>query len=116
MGASAGGPQPRGNDAARTAAMGANRVLAGHLTRLLCRSVNPFTCVTRDRTKHRADCALHGRVGLGSDLAERLQVPLKQLRDWLKRAIADGKAMKKKKKGRVVYGAATGDVDGSLFD
>ncbi len=66
-------------DAAQIAAMGANLVLTGHLTRLLCCSVNPVTCVTRERTKHRADGALHGRVGLGSGLGDRLQVRLAHL-------------------------------------
>jgi hypothetical protein len=59
--------------------MGANLVLTGRLTQLLCCSVSPVTCVTRERTKHRADGALHSRVGLLGGLCESLDIELVHL-------------------------------------
>lgn len=51
-----------------------------------------------------------------SEIAKKLQLLPKQLEDWLKRAIEEGKLAKKKKKGRIVYVAASADAEQTLFD
>ncbi|HTU92073.1 MAG TPA: DNA-processing protein DprA [Gemmataceae bacterium] len=50
------------------------------------------------------------------EIAQKLQLVPKQLEDWLKRAVAEGKLTKKKKKGRVVYVAMSAEAESSLFD
>ncbi len=50
------------------------------------------------------------------EIAKQLQLLPKQLEDWLKRAIEEGKLAKKKKKGRIVYVAASADAEQTLFD
>jgi predicted Rossmann fold nucleotide-binding protein DprA/Smf involved in DNA uptake len=51
-----------------------------------------------------------------SGIAKQLQLLTKQLEDWLKRAVAEGKLTKKKKKGRIVYSAASAEAEQTLFD
>jgi predicted Rossmann fold nucleotide-binding protein DprA/Smf involved in DNA uptake len=50
------------------------------------------------------------------EIAQKLQLLLKQLQDWLKRAVDEGKVAKKKKKGRVVYIAVSAVSEQTLFD
>jgi predicted Rossmann fold nucleotide-binding protein DprA/Smf involved in DNA uptake len=49
------------------------------------------------------------------EIAKRLQLQRIQLEDWLQRAVEEGKLVKKKKKGRVVYVAASA-AEQTLFD
>jgi predicted Rossmann fold nucleotide-binding protein DprA/Smf involved in DNA uptake len=49
-----------------------------------------------------------------SEIAEKLQLLPKQLAEWLRRAIEEGKLTKTKKKGRIVYTAAK--IEQTLFD
>jgi predicted Rossmann fold nucleotide-binding protein DprA/Smf involved in DNA uptake len=51
-----------------------------------------------------------------SEIAKNLQLLAKQLEEWIKRAIAEGKLTKRKKKSRVVYVAASADTEQTLFD
>ena len=51
-----------------------------------------------------------------SEIAKRLQLLPRQLEDWLKRAVEEGKLTKKKKKGRVVFVAASARAEATLFD
>ncbi|MHB1423932.1 MAG: DNA-processing protein DprA [Gemmataceae bacterium] len=50
------------------------------------------------------------------EIAKKLQLLPSQLADWLRRAIEDGKLTKKKKKGRIVYAAASAHAEQTLFD
>ncbi|MGH7172299.1 MAG: DNA-processing protein DprA [Gemmataceae bacterium] len=50
------------------------------------------------------------------EIAKRLQLLPRQLEDWLKRAVEEGKLTKKKKKGRVVYVAPSASAEPTLFD
>jgi predicted Rossmann fold nucleotide-binding protein DprA/Smf involved in DNA uptake len=50
------------------------------------------------------------------EIAKKLQLLPKQLEEWLQRAIAEGKLAKKKKKGRVIYIAASATTEQTLFD
>ena len=50
------------------------------------------------------------------EIANKLQLLPGQLADWLRRAIEEGKLTRKKKKGRIVYTAATGPAEQTLFD
>lgn len=50
------------------------------------------------------------------EIAEKIQLLPKQLEDWLKLAIAEGKLAKKRKKGRIVYVAMSADAERNLFD
>jgi hypothetical protein len=51
-----------------------------------------------------------------AQIGAQLDLLPKQLEAWLKRAIAEGKLAKKKKKGRVVYQATANGSEKSLFD
>jgi hypothetical protein len=50
------------------------------------------------------------------EIAQKLQIVPKQLEEWMRRAIGEGKLAKKKKKGRVVYVASSADAEQTLFD
>jgi predicted Rossmann fold nucleotide-binding protein DprA/Smf involved in DNA uptake len=50
------------------------------------------------------------------EIAKQLQLLPKQLEEWIKRAIVEGKLTKKKRKGRVVYGSAAVSKEQTLFD
>jgi predicted Rossmann fold nucleotide-binding protein DprA/Smf involved in DNA uptake len=50
------------------------------------------------------------------EIAQKLQLLPKQLDEWMKRAIGEGKLAKKKRKGRILYLASTVDSEPSLFD
>jgi predicted Rossmann fold nucleotide-binding protein DprA/Smf involved in DNA uptake len=50
------------------------------------------------------------------EIAKSLQLLPKQLEDWLKRAVAEGKLIKKRKKRRDVYVAPSADDEPTLFD
>jgi hypothetical protein len=46
----------------------------------------------------------------------KVQVLPKQLEEWMRRAIGEGKLTKKKKKGRIVYAASSADSEQTLFN
>jgi predicted Rossmann fold nucleotide-binding protein DprA/Smf involved in DNA uptake len=50
------------------------------------------------------------------EIAQKLQLLPKQLEEWMRRAIGEGKLAKKKRKGRVVYVASSADSEQTLFD
>lgn len=50
------------------------------------------------------------------DIAKRLQLLPKQLDDWLKRAVEEGRLAKRKKKGRIVYAIPCAGAEPTLFD
>jgi predicted Rossmann fold nucleotide-binding protein DprA/Smf involved in DNA uptake len=50
------------------------------------------------------------------EIATRLQLVPRQLEDWLKRAVEDGKLTKMKTKGRVVYAIPSAGAEPTLFD
>ncbi|HTU18815.1 MAG TPA: DNA-processing protein DprA [Gemmataceae bacterium] len=49
------------------------------------------------------------------EIAKKLQLLPKQLEDWLKRAVEEGKLTKKKKKGRIVYVVPSAGAEPTLF-
>jgi predicted Rossmann fold nucleotide-binding protein DprA/Smf involved in DNA uptake len=51
-----------------------------------------------------------------AEVAKMLQLLPKQMECWLQRAVAEGRLMKKKKKGRIVYGVASALDEPNLFD
>ncbi len=85
-------------------------------------STIPPTTPEADTCYHRCLPLLlqHFRHEIGTkqllEIAQKLGLLPKQLEEWMRRAIGEGKLAKKKKKGRVVYMAATADTGQTLFD
>jgi hypothetical protein len=50
------------------------------------------------------------------EIAKKLHLLRAQLEDWLQRAVEEGKLVKQKKKGRIVYVAASAVAEQTLFD
>jgi len=50
------------------------------------------------------------------EIAQKLQLLPKQLEEWMRRAIGEGKLAKRKKKGRIVYVASSVNSEQTLFD
>jgi hypothetical protein len=49
------------------------------------------------------------------EIAQRLQLLPKQLEEWIRRAIGEGKLTRKKKNRRIVYVASSTDLEQTLF-